>query len=34
VPLERAEELRATFVGLAPDGFEERETPAGVELAG
>jgi ribosomal protein L11 methyltransferase len=32
-PREAAEELRARFVELAPDGFEEREGQATVELA-
>jgi ribosomal protein L11 methyltransferase len=30
---EAAEELRARFVELAPEGFEETETPGGIELA-
>jgi ribosomal protein L11 methyltransferase len=30
---DRAEELRARFVELAPDGFEEAEAPGGIELA-
>jgi ribosomal protein L11 methyltransferase len=33
VPREAAEELRAWFVELAPDGFEEAEAADGVELA-
>src|SRR5262249_41959175 len=33
VPVERAEELRARFVELAPAGFEERDIPGAVELA-
>ncbi len=33
VPREGAEELRARFVELAPEGFEEHESEAGVELA-
>ncbi len=32
-PRERAEELRALFVGLAPQGFEERDVNDGVELS-
>ena len=32
-PVETAEELRARFVELAPEGFEEAERPDGVELA-
>jgi ribosomal protein L11 methyltransferase len=32
-PRERAEELRATFVSLAPQGFEERDVGEDVELA-
>ena len=32
-PRGRAEELRATFVDLAPEGFEERDLGAAVELA-
>jgi ribosomal protein L11 methyltransferase len=31
--MDRAEELRARFVELAPEGFEEAEAPGGVELA-
>lgn len=33
VPSVAAEELRAAFVALAPQGFEEREAAGGVELA-
>lgn len=33
VPSVGAEELRAAFVALAPQGFEEREAAGGVELA-
>jgi ribosomal protein L11 methyltransferase len=33
VPPERAEEARAVLVELFPEGFEERDVPAGVELA-
>jgi ribosomal protein L11 methyltransferase len=32
-PRERAEELRALFVALAPQGFEERDVEDGLELA-
>jgi ribosomal protein L11 methyltransferase len=34
VPQAAAEELRARFLELAPEGFEESETPGTVELAG
>jgi ribosomal protein L11 methyltransferase len=33
VPVGRAEEARAAFLDLAPEGFEERETGGWVELA-
>src|SRR5215510_13445958 len=33
MPRERAEELRATFVSLAPEGFEERDAGDDIELA-
>jgi ribosomal protein L11 methyltransferase len=33
VPAERAEEVRARFTELAPEGFEEVDRPDGVELA-
>jgi ribosomal protein L11 methyltransferase len=33
VPRDQAEEMRATFVALAPKGFEERDVGAATELA-
>ena len=33
MPAEQAEQLRARFCELAPEGFEERDRPGGVELA-